>query len=409
MDLLDVRISEIKNLNLINLYSTDSIFTKEENKFLGLRVVYNNNKDYINLDFKDEHFSSLVKRVLSRYNQEKDNRNIVLLGDLTKKLLSDKVILNNAEERQSFNREGIALFDSKKDRLRAFEPFLNQILVDILKTLKNYEAVKIDNIDGFNNKYLLHYSLGSVKKTVPMIINFIDDETIGFSIGAIDGLNLNVKGKLKNAYNLIEGTWISLSKNVNGYIKYDVIKDEIERKIVVNDKTMLYEEDGETILDEDIELVNFYLNLFGINWDHDVIKTNTNNYIFGYSRDLIEEEKNLLKENHGMQLYVKDDRVILKYKIKNGISKYDNLLNVELEYTLCELTLTKVLFEGIPYVLLEKITSNNFGKKYDYEVYKVGDINFTKPFDTEEKYDIDIEPKSLHDIKMKVLGLKGDK
>lgn len=406
MDLLDVKISELKNINLIYLYSTDSIFTKEENKYLALKVVYNNKNDYIYLDFKDPHFSSLVKRVLSRYNQEKDNRDIVLLGDLTKKLFNDKTILKNVEEKHSFNSEGIALFDSKKDRLVIFEPYLKQLLTDILKTLKQYEAVKIDKIDGYNNKYIVNYSLGSVKKRFPIIIVFDNEETISFRIGSVDGLNLSVTGTLTNNLNYVDASWQSNSQDVQGYCHYDVVNNEIERKIGNDDKTLFYAETAETMINEDVELINFYLKLFGINWNQPFIKTDDYNYISGINLDLLKDKDNVLVEDHGVQLFIKDDRVVLKYKIKNGIAKYDNTFNVELEYTEFEIILTKLEINREMHVLIEKVSRNNFGKKYDYEVYKTGEIDFTKPFATDEVIKIEENPQSLYDIRKKVLSKK---
>lgn len=406
MDLLDVKISELKNINLIYIASTDSIFTKEEDKYLSMKVVYNNHNDLIYLDFKDPHFSSLVKRVISRYKQEKDNRNIVLLGDLSKRLFTDDTILKNVEEKKSFDSEGIALFDSKKDRLVTFEPYLNQFLMDILKTLKHYEAVKIDKIDGYNNKYVVYYSLGSVKKSFPIIITFANDETIDFRIGLVDGLNLNVTGTLKNNLNYVEANWQSNNQAICGYCRYDVIGNEIERKIVDDDKTLFYAEVGETMLNEDIDIINFYLKLFGINWNQEFIKTDDHNYISGMSKKLLEEKDNILAENHGIQLYVKDDRVVLKYKIKNGISKYDNFLNVELEYTEYEIILTKITIDKEMYILIEKVSENDFGKKYDYEVYQTGEIDFTKPFTTSEEIIIEEHPRSIYDIRKKVLDKK---
>ena len=36
------RVNEIKNLNLIYVYSTNSIFDKDNNKYVGIKIVYNN-------------------------------------------------------------------------------------------------------------------------------------------------------------------------------------------------------------------------------------------------------------------------------------------------------------------------------------------------------------------------------
>lgn len=160
------------------------------------------------------------------------------------------------------------------------------------------------------------------------------------------------------------------------------------------------------MISEDQELIAFYLKLFGIDWNQEFIKTGDYNYISGMESNLLEEESNVLVEDHGIQLYIKDDRVVLKYKVKNGIAKYNNTLNVELEYTEYEIILTKLLIVNEPHILIEKVSRNDFGKKYDYEVYKTEDIDFTKPFTTESAIKIDEQPHSLYDIKKKVLSLK---
>lgn len=60
------------------------------------------------------------------------------------------------------------------------------------------------------------------------------------------------------------------------------------------------------------------------------------------------------------------------------------------------------------HILIEKVSRNNFGKKYDYEVYKTGDIDFTKPFTTDKVIKIEENPHSLYDIRKKVLSKKED-
>ena len=36
------KVNEIRNLNLIYVYSTNSIFDKDNNKYVGIKIVYNN-------------------------------------------------------------------------------------------------------------------------------------------------------------------------------------------------------------------------------------------------------------------------------------------------------------------------------------------------------------------------------
>ena len=99
MDLITAQISEIKNLNLIQIYATDSVFNDNTNKYIGARVVFNNN-NVLSLNYKDKHFQIFIKKILEKYKEEKDNRNIILLGELTKKLVADPdfQVLNQREK-----------------------------------------------------------------------------------------------------------------------------------------------------------------------------------------------------------------------------------------------------------------------------------------------------------------------
>ena len=63
MELKEVQISEIKNLNLIYVFTTDSIFKKGSNKYVGARVVFENNTRSFALDYKDKHFQKFIKRI----------------------------------------------------------------------------------------------------------------------------------------------------------------------------------------------------------------------------------------------------------------------------------------------------------------------------------------------------------
>lgn len=406
MDLTNIKISEIKNLNLIYLYSTDSIFTKDEKKYLGIRVVYNNNKDYMSLDFKDSHFSSLVKHIIKRYNQEKDSRNIILLGALTQKLMSDEELIKISEERQSFSSNGLTLFDTNKEKIKVFEPYIKEVIKDLLKSLKQYDVVSVDKIDGYNNRYIIEYSIGNVKKELHVILSLSEKDTLLFKIRIFDGINLLIEGQIKNELNNVFVDYKTEDNSVSGNYIYDAIDNNVLKKVVSGNNTIYYSEDADTIVDEDRKLVDFYLNLFSISWDNEFLKTADNNYIFGCSENLLEEQDNILKENHGMQLYITDDVVKLKYKIKNGISKFNNYLNVELDYTLYEITLSKLEINGKMYALIEKVTSNEFGKKYDYTIHEIDDVSFKNPFsikDTNTLSDI----KSLYDVKNMVLKRTG--
>ena len=407
MDLIDVKISEIKNLGLIYLYNTDSIFTREENRYLGLKISYNNAKDYIQMDYIDPHFPDLIKKIISRYNQEKDNRNIILLGNLTKRLFEDDEIRKISEERQSYNSEGLSLFSTNLEKLKSFEPYLKEVLRIILERLKRYKVVTIDKIDGYNKKYVVNYSIGSVKKSFPIIISFIDNKTISFKIGTVDEMLIGVTGTIKNDLSEIICEWKSDICNASGHVLYDVVNNIVDKKVTLLDEDVYHNDVGDTIIDSDIELIQFYLNLFSIEWDKEFMKTSDYNFIFGYDNSKIVKEEDALVENHGMQLYVTDNEVVLKYVARDSLKKYNNALRVDLEEELCEITVKKVYFDGDTHLLVEKTSGNAYGKKYDYVIYKTGDIDFKQPFEIQKEARIDTEVQSIYDVTTKALELMG--
>ena len=96
------KINEIRNLNLIYVFSTNSIFDNDNKKYVGIKLVYNN-ASILEVDYKDPLFGLLIKRVLERYNKEKDKRNIILLGDFTKELIKNAsfYVLEGSEEKNN--------------------------------------------------------------------------------------------------------------------------------------------------------------------------------------------------------------------------------------------------------------------------------------------------------------------
>ncbi|MCH5166674.1 MAG: hypothetical protein J1F35_02155 [Erysipelotrichales bacterium] len=407
MDLTEVKISEIKNLGLIYVYSTDSVFTDEENKYLGIKVSYDNSKNFIQMDYKNPHFPSLVKKIISQYYKEKDNRNIILLGNLTNKFIEDDEIRRIAEERQKYQSEGLTLFGTRVEKLKAFEPYLKETIGFILKYLKRYDGVTIGEIDGYNKKFIVNYSIGSVNKQLQMIIGFIDDRTIDFRIGAINGEAIDIQGKITNNFNEVVVEWNNTSKNGNGIIVYDVNNAIVEKKVTISGEDLYHQTEGDTITNSDIELINFYLKLFGISWDKEFMKTGDNNFIFGYDNNDITKEEDALVINHGMQLFITDDEVVLKYVVRDSLKKYKNSFHVDLDEELCEITVKKVIIDNETHLLIEKTSGNSYGKKYDYVIYKTGNIDFKKPFEVEQEIKIDTEVKSIYDVIKRTKELTG--
>ena len=130
------RVNEIRNLNLIYVYSTNSIFDKDNNKYVGIKLVYNN-ASILEVDYRDPLFGLLIKRVLERYNKEKNQRNIVLLGDFTKELIQNASFYVLEEKEEKHNQ--IDYYSYEKKLLNKYKPYLFETLKDIFNEIfKNY-------------------------------------------------------------------------------------------------------------------------------------------------------------------------------------------------------------------------------------------------------------------------------
>lgn len=406
MDLLDVKISEIKNISVIYLFNTDSVFAKEENKYLGLKVVYDNGK-FIDLDYKDKHFSTLIKKVISRYKEEKDNRNIILLGDLTQKLFTSDEIIKVSEERQEYREDGLSLFKTNVERLKTFEPYLKEALKQILEYALKYQGIIIDKIDGFNKKYIVTYSHEGYSSTFAILIDIIDDSTIRFNIRSIDGLILGISGMIKNDASTVSCRWESESKNLTGVLEYDTTSSFVNKVVSINGVDVYHQSESETVLDYDREIINFYFQLFSLEKPASFIKTSDNNYIFASSKQKNVKDEAILSERHGIQLYITDSEVILTYIKRDVIDKYSNMVNVNLDEERTEIVLKKLDIDNVIHLLLEKSNGNAFGKRYEYTLYRTEEVDLKKPFMITDSLDLPSDIKSLYDVKVMALDLKG--
>ena len=110
-------------------------------------------------------------------------------------------------------------------------------------------------------------------------------------------------------------------------------------------------------------------------------------------------DKEIFFKNNGVQISINPNLTIIRYQVLNGLSKYDNRINVTLSKSLVEITLTKLELDKENYILIEQKETNDFGTNYNYKVYKVDIIDFTKPFKFSNSFNIDREVNSIHDIK----------
>lgn len=404
MDLIEAKIAEIKNLNLIYIFTTDSILKNNSEKYIGAKIVYNKDQ-VLTLDYKSTHFSKFIQKILSRYNKEKSKRNIILLGDLTKKLVQDSFFTIVGEKKEFKQTSGIFV-NNKKNQVKLYEKYLEKTLQVILKGLYNYDYVKVKKIDGFNYKYVVTYNC-PIERRLHMLIFIKEDGNLDFRISNIDNNNVNISGTIIDKFNSIEINWYESNQNLKGNVIFNTNDKLITEKVYKEDKLYYFKESEDTLLEEDEEIINFYTELFGIKKLSNVMKIADCTYLLSDANVLLEKEEGIIYNNTQVQISLLEEDVIIKEKIKNGISKYNDEIKIALDEKINEFTLKQLEIDGKFYMLIQKRTKKNNSNTYSYEVLKLdGEKNIFIPFEIEDRYEIEKELKSFEFAKQYIKGGK---
>ncbi len=398
MDLIEVQISEIKNLDLIYVFSTDSIFKNETNKYVGAKIVYDKNR-VLALDYKNRHFEKFIKRILDRYKREKGRRKIILLGDLTKKLVNDASFAVLDEERVKGKQEsGLPSFNTNDREIKNCENYLKETMQMIIMLFKKYEVLKIDQITGFNHKYVVDYSIGSVKKQLPIILFQGDDGSISFKVKVID--DVPIDGKIECDGGKVNISWADANDDLKGSIIYDAQDKAVERKITSNGVSVFYDETVETLLEEDIDLLKFYFDFCEIEMPSNILKTSDKSFLLSDEKTISEGEEEILYTNTGSQVDISNDKVVIRHRLKNGFTKYNNQINVTLDQESEEITLKVLEIETKKCILMERKKSDGHNTNFTYHIYEVDEeLDLTKPFNVQNKIDINREVPTLEVVK----------
>ena len=246
------KINQVKNLDLIYIYSTDSIFKNNQDKYIGIKIVYDN-KYTIKTDYKDPNFTNLIKRVIDRYNKEKESKNIVLLGSLTKQFMKDTekfdFNLPNKENNQ------IEYFKYENKSLNRYKNYLFETIKLFISEILKIETFKPIEIVGYNRKNKIFYEITGVKKESNLLINTMEDE-LEFKLGSIENSTNSLTGtiKEKNGRIIINFKYGEYSGNIT----YDALDDTSTKHISYKDDTYFHIDSTETLLEKDKDLINFY-------------------------------------------------------------------------------------------------------------------------------------------------------
>lgn len=399
MELIEAQIAQIKNLKLIYVYAIDSVFQGDTDKYVGAKVVYGNDNIF-ELDYKSNFFTTFIKRILDRYNKEKSKRNIVLLGDLTKQLVNDSfftILKKKEENKQSY---GIPMFEVKSNEIKKYEKYLKRLLETILKVEINYDTIKVNSIDGFNNRYRVDYNVGIVNKFFNMLIFIEENGNLNFKIRSVDQKNLEINGTISIKDDILNMVWEDKTNNLSGSITYDSKDIAMEERVEKDSKIILADNTVDTLIDDDEKLISFYLDLCSLENLKNIIKIDDYSYLMSEESNLIEGEEGIFYNLKNCQINIFNDQVNVRYSIKNSLSKYKDQMNFVLDELTHEFTLKKVNINDKYYILLEKKSTYNGLKGYSYQIISLNnDVDLTRPFEIKSKHTIADKVETFDSIK----------
>ena len=379
MEIREAKINQIKNIDLIYIYTTDSILNNDSNKYIGAKVAYDKNK-IINVDYKDKHFSIFIKRIIEQYQKEKDKRRIVLLGDLTKKLM-ETLSFDLVEEKVNSTSKQIPLFKVENRNLLKYKSALKEIITLVMTRNLKYDNIKVKDINGYNNHYQVTYQVGNIEKTFPMII-YNDEDTLYFEINRIDKLNTDIHGSIE-----LKGQKLEVTYDDGEYSAKIIYDSEscITSKSMMKDLIPLhYEETNDVITDEEIKSIKSYLNLFEDEIPSNILKVGDNSYLLSQINS--EEKDEDILYNVVSYLITIDEPLIATKTIVDGFIKYNGEVKSILGKTTKEIMLKKIKVDGKETFIEEIRTTTNNTESFEYNV-----------LDENEKYAI--AEKTLDEIK----------
>ena len=412
MELIQAKIAEVKNLDLIYAYSIDSIFGNDNNKYVGLRIVFDKNKT-LSLDYRNKYFSDFVKKVIDRYKKEKDKRKIVLLGDLAQRLVNDSSFdIEYNTKLDGVQKEEIPYFKCDANNVKQNLNFLKEAMKIIILAYKKYETLQIDSIEGYGHRYFVDYSIGNIHKKMPIVIYEDEEGKIFFKVARIGNLDVDIKGKVESDGGRVDVSWQNAYEDIQGSIHYDALERSVGRQMNSLLVPIYYDDNEDTLLEEDAEIIKFYFDMCmcGQKVPSHILKTSDNSFLLAEEEVSKEDDDQVLFTNIGAKMITNPDEVRIKYRLKNGFSKYNNQINVTLDEDTLEVTLKKMTIDDDNYLLMEKVRTNNSGKDYSYYVYEVdGEVDLTKPFNYQRSYKVDEKATTLEKVKQYVYKHKGGK
>ena len=112
--------------------------------------------------------------------------------------------------------------------------------------------------------------------------------------------------------------------------------------------TVFYDDNKDTILQEDMDLIKFYFDLCELEVPSNILKVNDGAFILSKVTNLNENDEGVLFNNLSTRVDFTEEEVRIIYENRNGLSKYNNQINVTLDQQVEEITIRKLNVESKP-------------------------------------------------------------
>lgn len=405
----EIKIAQIKDLRLLYIYNCEESLSDLNTPYFGLKIVYDGDKK-LDYNYKDEYFNKYLTKVIEVYNNEKESGKIRFLDDKTEKVFNEidafpkiriKTDLGNV---QNFKLTG---FNTRKMELGIIKPYVKDLIIKFLWSVKQSEDIKIISIDGNNNKFICQYMIKNKNFVVPMVItkSAYDHYKVRFSY--TKGNVINLTGNINLRQNSIVSEWMDADKIIVGKNVYHSEDGKSEKYVTTSKGFIFYDNKVPELTDEDIKLINKLTEIIGLDKVDNIRKTLDNCYILT-SEEKLEDNTDLIIKTNAI-VTVNNNMADIVYRKNYGINKANNQLFITLEEEIISITfkLEKINNRNVLVVQKSFLSSvNNNGEykhelagKYSYDFYIIDSDNLTKPFNILRKIDINHEVNSLNDIK----------
>lgn len=333
----------------------DSIFfyaINESKNYLGFFYTANNikyKKDYKDIDFKDS-----VDRLIKVYNTLKNEKNIKLIGDLTKDIIEGKIVLNN-----NMIHNKTLINTTNYDYLSMFS-YIKLIIEHSLASLDldtelNYHDHKFQYLNFNQTNPLIKPNLSNIV-TIP--ITFYKNN---------NGYKLKYK-ILKETQEYLFDTDIkifnkSIIVNINnneykGEIIFDKLNIDNTIRLKKEDTTIYSNHYDNNLTDMDIKYISKVFEMLDISYEINGIKTTGLNYIL-YNN----------KENYEYYMHLNIQGNLIRINLKQ-LKKYkkDNI-DFKVEEENYDYLITKL---NDKYILIQQkyLMSNNSNYEYKQNINK---------------------------------------